>query len=80
MTTSAGIVSRIPSAAVMTALLTALTAGCDGRDASAPRIEIDSAGVRIVTTDPLGSDAVCSLGDEPTFYLGDSEDSGGAVV
>lgn len=36
---------------------------------------MDSAGVRIVTVDPLASDAVCSLGDEPTLYLGDSEES-----
>ena len=72
--TTPGLVSRFCSA-VTAALMMILASGCDGRDASAPRIEIDSAGVRIVASDPLGSDAVCSLGDEPTFYVGDSEDS-----
>ena len=31
--------------------------------------------MKIVTVDPLASDAVCTLGDEPTLYLGDSEES-----
>ena len=37
-------------------------------------IEVDSAGVRIVTSDPLGSDAMCALGVEPTFLVGADED------
>ena len=36
--------------------------------------EVDSAGVRIVTSDPLNSDATCTLSDEPTFLVGDNED------
>ncbi len=75
MTRSTGIVSWPPSAAVMAALVTVLGSGCDEQAAPAPRIEIDSAGVGIVNSDPLGSDAMCSLGDEPTFYIGDSEES-----
>ncbi len=36
----------------------------------APAIAIDSAGVRVVTSDPRNSDAYCALGDEPTLTLG----------
>lgn len=75
MTTFNGTESRLPSAAVTTALLTLLATACDERAAPAPTIEIDSAGVRIVTIDPFASDALCSLSEEPTFYVGDSEDS-----
>ncbi|MYI45792.1 MAG: hypothetical protein F4123_05360, partial [Gemmatimonadetes bacterium] len=52
-----------------------LGTGCGDQPAPAPRIEVDSAGVRIVTIDPLASDAVCTLSEEPTFYIGDSEAS-----
>ncbi|MYA64083.1 MAG: hypothetical protein F4Y21_05475 [Gemmatimonadetes bacterium] len=52
-----------------------LGTGCGDQPAPAPRIEVDSAGVRIVTIDPLASDAVCTLSEEPTFYIGDSEES-----
>lgn len=52
-----------------------LATGCGEQAAPSPRIEVDSAGVRIVTIDPLASDAECSLSEEPTFYVGDSEDS-----
>ena len=62
-------------AALSTTLIALLATGCDEQAAPPPRIEIDSAGVRIVTIDPLASDAMCSLGEEPTFYVGDSEDS-----
>ena len=34
----------------------------------------DSVGVRIVTNDPLSSDATCRAGEEPIFRVGDSED------
>ncbi|MDE2763454.1 MAG: hypothetical protein OXQ94_11820 [Gemmatimonadota bacterium] len=60
---------------VLAAIAVVCASGCDDRPAPPPRIEVDSAGVRIVTVDPLASDAVCSLGDEPTLYLGDSEES-----
>jgi len=60
---------------VLAAISVVCASGCGDRPAPSPRIAIDSAGVRIVTVDPLASDAVCSLGDEATFYLGDSEES-----
>ena len=75
MTRWNGIVWGTPSVAVAAALTLMLATGCDGQAAPPTRIEIDSAGVRIVTIDPLASDAMCSLGEEPTFYVGDSEDS-----
>ena len=75
MTRRHGIVSVAPSVAATAALTLMLGIGCNDRPAPPPRIEIDSAGVRIVTVDALASDAVCSLGDEPTLYLGDSEES-----
>ena len=62
------------SAAVAAAVTLILGTGCDDQPAD-PRIEIDSAGVRIVTIDPLASDAACSVSEEPTFYIGDSEES-----
>ena len=36
-------------------------------------VRSDSAGVEIVTSDPSLSDAVCTLGDEPVFRVGDDE-------
>ncbi len=66
---------RLPSSTVMAALITVLGSSVHGRVASAQEIEIDSTGVRIVSFDPLGSDAMCSLGEEPTFYVGDDEGS-----
>ena len=43
--------------------------------AQAPAVmETDSAGISIVTSDPLQSDAVCSLSDEPAFLVGDNQD------
>ena len=68
-------IPRSSWAALSTTLIALLATGCDEQAAPPTRIEIDSAGVRIVTIDPLASDAMCSLGDEPTFYVGDSEDS-----
>jgi len=69
-----GTKSSIQAALGMILALAAVGA-CGDCPAPPPRIAIDSAGVRIVTVDPLASDAVCSLGDEPTLYLGDSEES-----
>ncbi len=66
---------RSSPAALLTALTAILATACGDRPAPPPRIAIDSSGVRIVTSDPLASDAVCSLGDEPSFYIGDSEES-----
>ncbi len=54
--------------------LLALAAACDPPAPPAPTIAIDSAGVRIVTSDPIGSTASCTLSPEPIFSIGDSED------
>lgn len=75
MTGCTEIASGTRSAAVTAALALILGTGCGDQPAPAPRIEVDSAGVRIVTIDPLASDAVCTLSEEPTFYIGDSEES-----
>ena len=40
----------------------------------APPIAIDSAGVEIVASDPLNSDARCTLSQEPTLSIGTIED------
>ncbi|MDE2796824.1 MAG: 6-bladed beta-propeller [Gemmatimonadota bacterium] len=70
-----GIASGTWSAAVSAAVTLILGTGCDDQPATDPRIEIDSAGVRVVTIDPFASDAACSVSEEPTFYIGDSEES-----
>lgn len=70
-----GIASGTWSAAVSAAVTLILGTGCDDQPAPDPRIEIDSAGVRVVTIDPFASDAACSVSEEPTFYIGDSEES-----
>ena len=51
----------------------ALLGACDASSGPATTIVIDSAGVEVVTSDPLNSDAVCSLGAEPIFRVGDNE-------
>ena len=75
MTQSSPPIRRWSLAALPTALTALLATGCDERAAPSATIEIDSAGVRIVAIDPFASDALCSLSEEPTFYVGDSEDS-----
>lgn len=55
------------------ALLVAVFASCD----DAPRrpvIAVDSAGVQVVVSDPLASDAMCELGEEPLLVVGDRTD------
>ncbi|MXX56559.1 MAG: hypothetical protein F4X15_16755 [Gemmatimonadetes bacterium] len=39
----------------------------------APTIAIDSAGVEVVTSDPLNSDTYCTLSEEPVFSVGTLE-------
>ncbi len=39
-----------------------------------PTIAIDSAGVRIVTSHPMSSDATCSISAEPAVAIGEDED------
>ena len=36
-------------------------------------LPIDSAGVRIVESDPSSSDATCTIGEEPSVVIGDDE-------
>ena len=60
--------------ATLSNLALALTVGCRTDERPSAMIEVDSAGVRIVTSDPLGSDAMCALGVEPTFLVGADED------
>ena len=50
------------------------TTACGDQPAPrAPTLVIDSAGVEIVTSDPLNSDAHCSLSAEPTLSIGVQE-------
>ena len=39
-----------------------------------PTIVTDSAGVRIVTSDPAGWDATCSISEEPVLVIGADEE------
>ena len=75
MTLSSPSIRRSSLAAVPTALTALLATGGNAQAAQIPTLEIDSAGVRTVTIDPFASDAVCSVSEEPTFYVGDSEES-----
>ena len=61
------------SAGAVAASITVFGGGVGAGAALGQQIEIDSAGARIVSFDPLASDAVCSLGEEPTFLVGDDE-------
>ena len=75
MTEPSPSIRRSSLAAVPTALTALLATGYDAQAAQSPTLEIDSTGVRTVTVDPFASDALCSLSEEPTFYVGDSEDT-----
>ncbi len=55
------------------ALPAALCAACEVRQA-VPAVAVDSAGVRIVSSAPLGSDATCAVGEEPLLVIGGRED------
>lgn len=52
--------------------LAALVA-CETREAT-PTVVVDSAGVQVVTSYPLDSDATCVVGEEPLLVVGDRED------
>ena len=55
-------------------VMTALTAvACDPGEPPVPTIAIDSAGVRIVTSDPATFTATCTLSEVPIFRVGDDE-------
>ena len=63
-----------PPCGLAVCVLALAASACKAAAQASPRIEIDSTGARIVASDPLGSDAMCSLSDEPTFFVGDNED------
>jgi len=67
-------ISRSSTAVLSTTWIALLATGCDEQAAPPTRMGTDSAGISIVTSDPLQSDAVCSLSDEPTFLVGDNQD------
>lgn len=55
-------------------LLAALTVvACEAGEPPVPMIAIDSAGVRIVTSDPATFTAACTLSEAPIFSVGDDE-------
>jgi len=59
--------------AVAAALLVFPAAACGPVAQRIPDIAIDSAGVRIVTSDPANSDAACAISSEPTAIIGEDE-------
>ena len=56
------------------ALSAAFCAACEARQAVPAIAVVDSAGVRIVASAPLGSDATCAVGEEPLLVIGGRED------
>ena len=64
--------TRIEATAVAAAIT--LLLACDSGTQSGPTTLItDSAGIRIVHSQPASSDATCAVGDEPTVVIGDDE-------
>ena len=64
-----------PSCRLVPVVLSVLLLASCNRDAEldSPTLPIDSAGVRIVESDPSSSDATCTIGDEPSVVIGDDE-------
>ena len=60
--------------AATVALIVATIPACVPEASPEPTIAVDSAGVRIVTSDPSGSDATCSIGEEPFLVIGADEE------
>ncbi len=58
---------------VVAVLLVFPAAACGPVAQQIPEIAIDSAGVRIVTSDPANSDAVCAISTEPISSIGENE-------
>lgn len=58
---------------IVAVLLVFPAAACGPVAEQIPEIAIDSAGVRIVTSDPANSDAVCAISTEPTAMIGEDE-------
>ena len=59
--------------AVVAVLLVFPAATCGPVAEQVPDIAIDSAGARIVTSDPANSDAACAIGTEPIAVIGENE-------
>lgn len=66
---------RTPSLPVFAISLSTIPlAACGpGAGQEAPALAIDSAGVRIVESDPASSVATCTVGEQPTLVVGDDE-------
>ncbi len=67
----------VPRRAAVLSLAALAAAACDAGSPPAPparAIAIDSADVRIVTSDPATVTAACSLSEVPIFSVGDDED------
>ena len=65
----------VPSCRPVPAVLSVLLLVSCNRDAElhSLMLPIDSAGVRIVESDPSSSDATCTIGEEPSVVIGDDE-------
>ncbi len=64
---------RLPPRAPVLLLAALTAAACDAGEPPVPMIAIDSAGVRIVTSDPATYTAACTLSETPIFSVGDDE-------
>lgn len=64
---------RALTTAVVAGLAAALTGAPDPAESQEVTIRRDSAGIEILTTDPSRSDAMCTLGEEPIFRVGNDE-------
>ena len=62
--------NRIPRTAAALLPLWLLPLACEGTGPEAGTISTDSAGILIVTSDPLASSAVCPASEEPTLTIG----------
>ena len=56
-----------------TVALIALLAACAAPEPPDPGIAVDSAGVRVVTSDPTASGATCTVSEEPLLVIGEDE-------
>lgn len=62
-----------PATVAAASVALVLVGACDPAESPGAAIATDSAGVQIVTSDPLRSDATCTLGEAPIFRVGDDE-------
>ncbi len=70
---SCGPAQAPPDSAVIDTTGVQIVADNHGLNFSQPESIIESARARILTSDPLGSTARCTLGDSPVFRVGDDE-------